>query len=117
MSYRPRLLGLLTPAQSEVLKTLYELRDQTSPDTLWRPKDLGAYRSSHHALTLKRLLDRGWVERTPSDEGSRSFSYRITEAGVSTWELLRDVSQAPVLGVFGGALSRPRSELLTRLAA
>lgn len=117
---RCKLAGLLTPTQSELLKTLFELYTQLGPERLWRPRDLGAFRSSHHALTLKRLQERGLVERAPLDSNfdvRASFGYRITEAGVQTWELLCDAATVSLHVVFGGAQSHARVNMLARLAA
>lgn len=118
---RCKLAGLLTPAQSELLKTLFQLYKQLGPERLWRPRDLGAYRSSHHALTLKRLQERGLVERAPLDPAGApvraSFGYRITAAGVQMWELLRDAATVPLHAVFGGSSAYERVEQLARLAA
>lgn len=120
MSNRFKLIGLLTPAQSEVLKTLYELCLQVGPDRFWRPKDLGAYRSSHHALTLKKLEERGLVERVElsSAENVRaSFKYRITRAGLEAWQLLLDASSVPPHAMLGGMATQSRVQLLARMAA
>jgi len=119
---RCKLVGLLTPAQSELLKALFELYKQLGPERLWRPKDLGAYRSSHHALTLKRLQERGLVERAPLETCCTapvrsSFGYRITVTGVQMWELLCDAATVPLHAVFGGAGSQDRVQQLIRLAA
>jgi len=117
---RCKLVGLLTPAQSELLKSLFELYKQLGPERLWRPRDLGAYRSSHHALTLKRLQERGLVERAPLESGCASrasFGYRITTTGVQMWELVCDAATVSMHGVFGGSNSYARMEMLTRMAA
>lgn len=120
MSNRCKLVGLLTPAQTELLKTLFELHKQLGPDRFWRPRDLGAFRSSHHALTLKRLQERGLVERAPLEPGSASrtsFGYRITGSGVQTWDLFCDAAAVPAHAVFGGTGAHERVEMMARLAA
>lgn len=119
---RCKLVGLLTPAQSELLKALFELNKQLGPERLWRPRDLGAYRSSHHALTLRRLQERGLVARAPLEPGCAStvrasFGYRITDAGVQMWEMLCDAAKVPLHAVFGGLSAQDRVETLMRLAA
>ena len=80
-----KFAGMVTPAQAEVLKTLYELNKQMGDEHYWRPKDLGAYRSSHHSITLRRLVEKGLVERTRR-EGESLFSYKISKEGMEIWE-------------------------------
>lgn len=88
---------------------------------VWRPKELGAFRSSHHALTLKRLQGLGYVERIPLaskniGEVRVNFGYRITEAGKAIWCFLKEMAQLPVHTVFGGVAARERVELLAQIA-
>lgn len=120
MTNRCKFAGTVTPAQAELLKTLYELEAQMGPK-IWRPRDLGAYRSSHHALTLKRLEGQGYVERIPLEGTAAvnrvSFGYRITEAGKSIWKFLKDLAQLPAHSVFGGPAARERVELLSQIAS
>lgn len=94
MQYHCRFAGVLTPAQSEVLKTLYELHKQMGDSHYWKPKDLGAFRSSHHAITLRRLTDRGFVEKK-REEGQTGFSYKITAEGISAWDAYIETCKAP----------------------
>lgn len=117
MSTRCKLAGLLTPSQSELLKTLFELHQQMGPEKYWRPKDLGAYRSSHHAMTLKRLQERGLVEREAVEPSGHSFGYRISNSGVETWDLMLDAAQVPLHSIFGGSSVRERAKTLAKLAA
>lgn len=119
MTSRCKFFSLLTPAQSELLKTLFELHEQIGPDRYWRPRDLGAYRSSHHALTLKRLQGMGLVERAPlpETESHRNFGYRITNMGVETWDLLLDASRTPLHSIFAGPGVQERARTLVQLAA
>ncbi|MNR71617.1 hypothetical protein D3C71_22480 [compost metagenome] len=114
MQTRSKLFGLLTTPQAELLKTLFELEEQTRAGRYWRPRDLGGYRSSHHALTLRKLCEHGLVER---DETQHNFGYRIASAGQSMWRLLQASSQLPAAALLGGAAARPRAEALMRLAA
>lgn len=120
MTTRCKFAGAVTPAQAEVLKSLFELEAQLGP-RVWKPKDLGAYRSSHHALTLKRLEGQGFVERIqlPSAKAQvrATFGYRITEAGKSIWKFLCELAQVPAHAIFGGPASRERIELLSKIAS
>lgn len=104
MNTRCKLAGMLTPAQGELLKALYELHSQLGPDRLWKPKDLGAFRSSHHALTLRRLQERGLVDRAPVGDSTikPSFGYRITEDGIAAWALFKDMAALPTHVLLGG---------------
>jgi hypothetical protein len=115
MTNRCKLLGLLTLQQAELLKTLFELGEQTDPARYWKPKDLGGYRSSHHTLTLRKLLALGFAEK--NEQGSGSFSYRITAAGQATWELFRLSSQLPLASLVGGASVHNSARNIMRLAA
>lgn len=123
MPTRCKFAGVLTPVQSELLKTLFELDLQMGPNRIWKPKDLGAYRSSHHALTLKRLQDSGYVERVPlppaSEKPTRrvNFGYRITEAGKEVWRFIKRMAEVPAHAVFGGPVSRERVALLNQVTA
>lgn len=124
MTSRCKVAGVLTPVQSELLKTLFELDNQMGSDRIWKPKDLGAYRSSHHALTLKRLQDNGYVERVPLPFATKAkpnsrvnFGYRITQAGKDVWRFIKRMAQVPAHAVFGGPASRERIALLTQVTA
>lgn len=114
MYSRCKLAGLLTPAQGELLKTLFDLHRQLGPDRFWKPRDLGAFRSSHHALTLKRLLERGLVDRVAlQDEGARPiYAYRITEDGRQVWLLFRAMAEVPPHSVFGGEGAQARAQVM-----
>lgn len=47
-----------------------------------RPMDVGGSDGSHHSMTLKRLTDKGVVERGMKGGHSRgSYRYRLTDAG------------------------------------
>ena len=119
MTDRCRLAGLLTPYQGEVLRTLYELRLQMGPTRYWRPRELGAWRSSHHSHTLSRLADKGWVERAPLSDAaeSRAYGYRITDIGCQVWTAFVDATRTPVEAVLGTEHARMRARRAAQLAA
>lgn len=105
MSEKSRYFGLLTTGQSEVLGALYNLHSQHERQPHWRPRDLGAYKSSHHAQTLKRLADKGLVSRHKTKTG---YAYALTDEGKTAWALLQDTSRIPVHSLFGGIETRRR---------
>ncbi|KWT98351.1 hypothetical protein WDL1P1_00915 (plasmid) [Variovorax sp. WDL1] len=108
------MLGLMTTPQAELLKTLYELEQQLRDGRYWRPRDLGAFRSSHHAMTLRKLVEQGLVERQGE---SGNFGYRIAQAGRSAWNLVQATSKLPSVAFIGGAAVQSRVMDLARLAA
>lgn len=112
MSQKCKLFGMLTTPQAELLKTLYELEQKKQPGRFWRPKELGAYRSSHHSLTLRKLCEQGLVER---EQVSRNFAYRIADAGESLWEMVRATSELPSAAFLGGSAVATRARQLLRL--
>ncbi len=118
MLSRCKLIGLLTPRQLEILKTLYELRGQMGPASLWRPKDLGAYRHSHHAKTLTTLEQQGLVAREALSCGVKAqYGYKITEKGLETIELFRTFLDFPLEALLGSHADRARAKYALQLAA
>lgn len=118
MLTRCKLIGLLTPRQLELLKSLYELRTQMGAASLWRPKDLGAYRHSHHAKTLSSLEQQGLVEREPCSETVRTqYGYRITTKGHDTFEQFRSFLDIPLESLLGSQADRTRARYALQLAA
>lgn len=118
MLTRCKLLGILTPNQLEILKTLYMLRAQTSDDRCWRPKELGAYRHSHHTATLSALEQRGLVEKhVLSSSVKPQYAYRITERGCATFETFREIANVPVNAILGGELDKWRARQAYQMAA
>lgn len=89
-SARVKIFGILTYSQFELIKELYLLAKQRRVKEFWTPKELGAYRNSHHAWTLKRLEAKGLVEVeniAKDADGRAAYAYRITEQGMTAWEL------------------------------
>lgn len=111
-----KFAGMVTPAQAEVLKTLYELHKQMGGDHYWRPKDLGAYRSSHHSITLRRLVERGLVVRHRK-EGDSLFSYKISEEGIEVWDQFIACASISPLAVSNQGNVRGRLEMMKQLLA
>lgn len=86
----------LTLREAEVLRLLFANRNKrNTPHTRgetepgWcRPLDLGGTQQSHHSNTLRRLARMGYVLKKPYlDVGSHSSVYKISDAGVSAWEI------------------------------
>ncbi len=118
MHSRCRLGGLLTPHQIEVLKPLFELHQQVGSLKLWRPKDLGAYRHSHHTKTLSSLEQQGLVEREPLSQGERAqYGYRITLEGYKTYEAFRTLINVPLDAILGSGVDRLRAQRAYQMAA
>lgn len=102
MTSHCKLLGLLTSYQVELLKDLVTLA-KTHPQKHWRPKDLGAFRNSHHGTTLKSLEAKGYVESLDLSKGllRPAYGYRATPEGQAAYEefrLLADVLPESVMG-------------------
>lgn len=114
MQYHCRFAGILTPAQSEVLKTLYDLYAQLGGNHYWKPKDLGAFRSSHHAITLRRLQERGFVEK--KQDSPKSFSYKITDDGVQAWQAFLESAKVPEHATPKNSTIRQRLAVMSKLA-
>lgn len=115
MFSRCKLLGLLTQYQAELLKTLYELK-ATSPEASWRPRELGAFKGSHHHQTLAALEGLGYVERLEVSRRLRpQYAYRITDAGTHVWENFVQLSQVTLLAVPGRSPDRRRAEMAMAL--
>lgn len=110
MFSRCKLLGLLTQYQAELLKTLYELKT-SSPDGTWRPRELGAFKGSHHPKTLAALETLGYVEKLEVSRRLRpQYAYRITHAGSQAWEHFVQLSQVTLHAVPGRAQDRRRAQ-------
>lgn len=112
MSSSCKILGLLTTPQASVLKKLYDLNCTSPEGTFWKAKDVGAYRSSHHSLTLRKLCELGLVEKLAT---SKSFGYRIANAGQSCWNLLLEAAQLPAVMIIGGQATKHRTVALARV--
>ena len=71
----------MTPRQHEILTKLETVRHNSDG---WRSSRLiGGTDKSHHAQTLTRLVQRGWVERRIRGGGAArvSYEYRIKKDG------------------------------------
>jgi DNA-binding MarR family transcriptional regulator len=112
-----KIAGILTFSQLEVIKALQELSARRDPKGYWAPRDLGGYRSSHHAHTLQRLQEMGYVEKTALEsEGARpKFGYRITSLGAQLWDEFRELLTVPASHVMGGKSDKGRLLLGQRL--
>lgn len=102
MTSHCKLLGLLTSYQVELLKDLVTLA-KTHPQKYWRPKDLGAFRNSHHGTTLRTLESRGFIESVNLSKGTLrpGYGYRATAEGIRVYEefrLLADIVPEAVMG-------------------
>ncbi|MDO8416322.1 MAG: hypothetical protein Q7S87_08945 [Agitococcus sp.] len=117
MTSRHKLIGLLTATQSEILKELFSLYQQCGDSKFWKPRDLGAYRSSHHALTLRRLASQGLVDSVElmGATSTKKYAYRISDRGVETWELIIAVATLPLTSIFGGKSAQRQMQELVRL--
>ena len=114
MTTRCKYMGLTLP-QAELLKTLFDLERQTKKGIFWKPRELGGYRCSHHALTLKRLHAQGLVERTT--ESGKTYAYRIAENGISLWSVIQESTKLPSAAIFGGAQVLSRAAPVLKLLA
>lgn len=115
-----KLAGLLTYSQLELLKSLEELRVRKNPESFWTPKDLGAYRSSHHTHTLIRLVELGYVEKTVVSlavNGRPKNAYRITAAGSIIWSEFVNLAGIRPEQVLGGHADKQRIQYAQRLLA
>lgn len=116
MSNGYKMLGLFTSYQGEVLKRLIE-RDTPEAPLISRPRDLGAFRSSHHNKTLHTLAERGLVERIELARNKRpSFGYRVTVEGRAAWLEFTSLAELSVLSVLGKAADRSRAAVTVRMA-
>jgi DNA-binding HxlR family transcriptional regulator len=101
MLSRCKLLGLLTPHQVGTLKTLLELNSKT-PGAAWRPREIGAYKSSHHSRTLQSLEERGLVRKEELCRRARpQYGYSISSAGMELWASFKELAQVPAETVMG----------------
>lgn len=110
MRLKCKLLGLFTHFQAEVLKELRDLGAQQTGQ-YWKPKELGAYRGSHHARTLAALVSRGHVERTDlgrSEAARPTFAYRISAAGAQALREFEEIATTPAAAVPGRTADRAR---------
>jgi DNA-binding MarR family transcriptional regulator len=115
-----KLGGLLTFAQLEVLKSLSEMRARRGTTSFWQPRDLGAYRSSHHTHTLTKLASLGYVERSEvakAGAGRPRYLYKITDAGQVIWEEFQSLARVPASQVLGGQADQGRAAFAQRLLA
>ena len=116
MSNGYKMLGLFTSYQGEVLKRLIE-RDALDFPTVSRPRDLGAFRCSHHNKTLHALTERGLVERIELTRNKRpSFGYRVTSEGKAAWLEFTCLAELSALSVLGKAVDRSRAAVAVRMA-
>jgi hypothetical protein len=116
MSNGYKMLGLFTGFQGDLLKRLIE-RENEKPPAVSRPRDLGAFRCSHHNKTLQSLTERGLVERVELARNKRpSFGYRITCEGSAAWREFISLAELPVISVLGKAADRTRAAATVRMA-
>ena len=116
MSNSYKMLGLFTSFQGEVLKRLIE-RDTHDLPNGSRPRDLGAFRCSHHNKTLHTLAERGLVERIELARNKRpSFGYRVTGEGRAAWREFTLLATLSAKLVLGKAPDRARAEAAVRIA-
>jgi hypothetical protein len=113
-----KLLGLLTPYQADTLKKLTDLT-AARREVFWKPRDVGAFRNSHHAKTLSQLHSQDLVERKELSEGGVRpvYGYRASLKGVVTLELFRELAELPVEAVMGRAADRRCAALAQALCA
>lgn len=117
MFQKCKLLGLLTPNQTEVLKALASIEKQL-PGQYWRPRDLGAYRGSHHGKTLQLLCEAGLVGRRPLGAPSvrrPNFEYRATPKGLAELQFLQRIVDLPAEAVPGRAADVARVRMTQAL--
>lgn len=105
MLLKCKLLGMLTSHQAE---TLLRLKSASNHAALLRPKDLGAFRGSHHSKTLVTLVNLGYAMRVELSEGRArpTYGYRITSLGVETAALFKQLAFVPPESVPGGGADR-----------
>jgi hypothetical protein len=87
-------VACLTEYEAQVLAKLYAYQsDVLLPNAepgFCQPRQLGGLRQSHHARTLRRLVERGFCEQTPVREGEvkrEVFAYRISDIGRVIWSI------------------------------
>ncbi len=117
MLYRCKLSGLLTPNQAEVLKGL-EALDILSPKEFFRPREIGAFRSSHHTNTLKALEALLLVEHCSLSMQTAprpARGYRLTAQGRTMLEVFRQLADVPLDSVLGRTADRQRAAFAKRL--
>lgn len=110
----------MTFAQLEVLKSLKELHARRGASHYWLPRDLGAYRSSHHTHTLTRLETLGYVEKTVlavGASGRAKYGYRISMSGLAAWTEFCAMAAIPAAQVIGGHADQGRILYAQRLLA
>lgn len=112
-----KIAGVLTSTQLDVMKSLHDLSSRQAPAKFWPPRELGAYRSSHHGHTLGRLLELGYVARAQLESSATRprFGYQITAAGRQLWLELKDLLAMPSAQVLGGQPDQARLTLGRRL--
>lgn len=113
MNAKKKFLGL-TPIQAELIKILYDLEVQTGKGLYWKPKDLGAFRCSHHALTLQRLHAKGLIEKCADSQLS---AFRIASKGKDLWDMIKSAVNLPKVAFFGGTVVTSRVSQMSQLIA
>jgi hypothetical protein len=96
-------VACLTDYEAQVLEKLNAHRSEhLVPEAgmgFCQPRQLGGLRQTHHARTLKRLVERGFCEqKSLGAEGLKRevFAYRITEMGCMIWGIYCEhTGQAP----------------------
>lgn len=115
MKSRHKIIGLVSLGQSEILKELFNLYKQCGESRYWKPRDIGAYRSSHHARTLRKLESQGLVVSKVLP-GSKHYEYRISNEGVDIWQLVLDIAELPSTAIFGGKAAQQSHQTLQSVA-
>lgn len=117
MLTRCKLLGLLTSFQAESLKKLADLHSR-HPGQYWRPRDIGAFRGSHHNKTLQSLFLRGLVAREPLGEGEARpvYAYKVTPSGLTVLQTFRELAGVPLEAIMGGAHERRSATIARQIA-
>lgn len=117
MLSRCKLLGSLTTYQLSLLLCLQSLYTQ-APHRFWRPKDLGASRSSHHSQTLASLSKLDLVEKMQLSTAQKApFGYRITQKGLKELQTLQLISDVSTQAILGSGLERIKDRLAYEMLA
>lgn len=74
----------MTPNEKEALAMLAPLKGDGDPAWM-TPMEFGGRDGSHHGLTAKRMIPKGWTERVggPGLGPRGSYRYRITPKGIA----------------------------------
>ena len=86
-------VACLTAYEAQVLAKMHAYQSESlvsnAEPGFVRPRQIGGLRQSHHARTLRRLVERGFCEQVAVREGDdvrrEVFAYRITELGRVIW--------------------------------